>query len=264
VRRGLVDHADSFGSTGRYGHGDVQWLTAGRGMRHAEMFPLVETDTENTLELFQIWLNLPSRDKTAHPHFTMIWAEEIPHLVFTDQDSRTAEITVIAGPPAGAQVPSPPPASWAARPEADVAIWHLRLDAHARLTLPPASNPHATRALYVFTANTLQIADVEVGNDIAVSLRPDEPVNLVAGSEPVHALMLQGAPIGERVVARGPFVMNTPEEIDRAYHDYRTTKFGGWPWPDPAPHHGTGSRRFAQYPDGHVERPVNDSPTAER
>src|SRR5688500_1055829 len=76
VRRGLVDHSVSLGATARYGHGDVQWLTAGRGIQHSEMFPLLRQDAPNHLELFQIWLNLPRADKMVEPHFTMFWADQ--------------------------------------------------------------------------------------------------------------------------------------------------------------------------------------------
>ena len=69
VRRGFVDHSDSMGAAGRYGSGDVQWMTAGAGVQHAEMFPLIESGKENTLELFQIWLNLPAASKMVQPHF---------------------------------------------------------------------------------------------------------------------------------------------------------------------------------------------------
>ncbi|MBU6503016.1 MAG: pirin family protein, partial [Burkholderiales bacterium] len=71
VRRGLIDHSDSLGATARFGQGDVQWLTAGAGVVHSEMFPLLAQDQPNPLELFQIWLNLPAASKMADPHFTM-------------------------------------------------------------------------------------------------------------------------------------------------------------------------------------------------
>ena len=97
VRRGLIDHSDSLGATARFGRGDVQWLTAGKGIVHCEMFPLLDRDEPNPVELFQIWLNLPPEDKLVEPHFTMLWADDIPRQVTLDPEGRATEITVIAG-----------------------------------------------------------------------------------------------------------------------------------------------------------------------
>src|SRR4051812_3741067 len=139
VRQGLADHSDSLGAAARFGGGDVQWLTAGKGIVHAEMFPLLRTDQPNPLELFQIWLNLPARSKMADPNFTMFWAEDIPHRFFDSGDGAAPEVAVIAGRldggrsmvqpgPVGVAEPlAPPPDSWAAQPDADVAIWTLRM-----------------------------------------------------------------------------------------------------------------------------------------
>ena len=96
VRKGLIDHSDSLGAVARFGGGDVQWVTAGRGLVHAEMFPLLKTDEDNPVELFQIWLNLPKRSKMAEPHFTMLWADRIPRRVVQDTDGRKTEVTVVA------------------------------------------------------------------------------------------------------------------------------------------------------------------------
>ena len=82
VRRGLIDHSDSLGATARFGRGDTQWLTAGGGIVHSEMFPLVDTVEPNPTELFQIWLNLPAADKMVEPYFTMLWADDIPVVEF--------------------------------------------------------------------------------------------------------------------------------------------------------------------------------------
>src|SRR5687768_8556354 len=97
VRRGLLDHSDSVGATARYGEGDVQWLTAGKGILHAEMFPLLRPDAPNPVELFQIWLNLPRADKLVEPYFAMLWADAVPKPTVRDAAGRATEITVVAG-----------------------------------------------------------------------------------------------------------------------------------------------------------------------
>src|SRR5438552_13802289 len=122
VRKGLINHSDSLGAAARFGRGDVQWLTAGSGVVHAEMFPLLDRERPNPLELFQIWLNLPPSHKLVDPYFTMFWGETIPRIT-----SEGSEITVIAGALDGARPPAPPPDSWASNPASDVAIWHVRL-----------------------------------------------------------------------------------------------------------------------------------------
>src|SRR5688500_418866 len=97
VREGLVDHADSMGAAGRYGNGDVQWMTAGKGVQHSEMFPLISTEKENPMELFQIWLNLPKKNKMVEPHFKMLWRDSIPRYVHKDENKKTTTVEVIAG-----------------------------------------------------------------------------------------------------------------------------------------------------------------------
>ncbi|HEU5058702.1 MAG TPA: pirin family protein, partial [Kofleriaceae bacterium] len=94
TRRGYIDHHDSLGAAARFGKGDVQWMTAGRGVVHSEMFPLVDASGPNPTELFQIWLNLPAEDKHAPPHFSMLWSQDIPKLSFTDEAGRRTEVTV--------------------------------------------------------------------------------------------------------------------------------------------------------------------------
>ena len=81
VRTGFCDHSDSMGATARFGRGDTQWMTAGKGIVHCEMFPLLKRDEPNPLELFQIWLNLPAEDKMVDPYFTMLWSHDTPTVV---------------------------------------------------------------------------------------------------------------------------------------------------------------------------------------
>ena len=78
--KGIIDHADSLGASARYGDGDAQWLTAGDGINHSEMFPLLNQNGKNKLDFFQIWLNLPSYNKRVEPNFEMYWKDEIPKI----------------------------------------------------------------------------------------------------------------------------------------------------------------------------------------
>jgi quercetin 2,3-dioxygenase len=255
VRRGLVDHSDSMGATARYGHGDVQWLTAGRGIQHSEMMPLVHRDQPNPLELFQIWLNLPAADKLADPHFTMFWKPSVPVHVVRDAAGRATTITVTAGAIGDVRPLAPPPKSYAARADSDVAIWTIALEPNATFTLPAAATAQTLRSLYLFAGEDVTIAGHAVRRGQGAELGGGVPVELQNGSAPAELLLLQGRPIGEPVAQHGPFVMNTPREVQQAFIDYRATQFGGWPWPHEAPVHPRESGRFARRPDGTVEQP---------
>ena len=255
VRRGLIDHSDSLGAIARFGGGDVQWVTAGRGIVHAEMFPLLKADQDNPLELFQIWLNLPRAAKMSAPYFTMLWNEQIPHRVLADAAGRTTEVAVVAGRFDGVDALAPPPDSWAARPDAGVAIWTVRMEAGATWTLPAASVGGTRRTLYFFKGEAATIGGQNLQGRSAVTLRADADLALAAGATVCEFLLLQGRPIGEPVAQYGPFVMNTQQEIAQAMQDYRRTQFGGWQFDDAAPVHGSEPRRFARYPDGREEAP---------
>ena len=253
VRKGLIDHSDSLGAVARFGRGDVQWVTAGKGISHSEMFPLLDDDRPNPLELFQIWLNLPSADKLVDAHFTMLWDDAIPRHVVTDDDGREVVVTVVAGPFAGLTPPAPPPQSYASRPDAEVAIWNLRLDAGASFELPAAVHDGVVRTLYLYEGAGLRVAQHELPASTAAVVRTDRPVTIQAGATAVEVLVLQGRPIGEPVAQYGPFVMNTRAEIEQAFEDYRRTEFGGWPWPEDGPVHGRDPARFARHADGREE-----------
>jgi redox-sensitive bicupin YhaK (pirin superfamily) len=255
VRRGLIDHSDSLGATARYGAGDVQWLTAGRGIVHCEMFPLVHRERENPLELFQIWLNLPRADKMAEPHFAMLWNEAVPRHV-----EPGVEITVVAGDVGGTRALAPPPRSWAARPEAGVVIWTVRLAPGARWTLPAVA-ADANRTLYAFRGAGLRAGGRELPVRHAAALAP-AAVAVENGDAESELLVLGGRPIGEPVVQHGPFVMTSRAEILQAFDDYRRTRFGGWPWASDEPVHARDAGRFARRPDGSVEVAGDGAPSA--
>ena len=97
VEKGLIDHSDSLGAAARYGNGDVQWLTAGDGIQHAEMFPLFDQVNPNPIDFFQIWVNLPAVRKRVKPYFSMFWADQVPVINIQDSNGRMTEVTVVAG-----------------------------------------------------------------------------------------------------------------------------------------------------------------------
>jgi redox-sensitive bicupin YhaK (pirin superfamily) len=231
----------------------VQWLTAGGGIVHCEMFPLLQRDQPNPLELFQIWLNLPGKDKLVEPHFAMLWDQDIPRCSFLDEQSRETKVSVIAGQLGAARAPSPPPHSWASRADADVAIWSLRLAPGAVFALPKALES-SVRTLYFFKGRSLSVAGERLDSHAAVQVRSDVQVVLANGPDESEILLLQGRPIGEPVAQHGPFVMNTRAEIQQAMIDYQRTRFGGWPWPSDDPVHAREAGRFAKHADGKVER----------
>ena len=249
VRRGFIDHSDSLGATARFGQGDTQWLTAGAGIQHAEMFPLIDPQGDNELELFQIWLNLPPSQKMVPPYFRMLWSEEIPTVVSGDGQT---SIDIIAGRFEDHRAPGPPPDSWAARDSSDLAIWLIRLGAGATWELPPAPLG-VNRMLHFFDGTDVAVDRHRIAPDTGARLRPEVSTPLANHGGPAEFLLLQGQPIGAPVFQMGPFVMNSPEEISQAVHDYRLTQFGGWPWPSTEPVHDRGAGRFAIHADGRLE-----------
>lgn len=261
VRRGYVDHSDSLGATARYGEGDVQWLTTGSGIQHSEMFPLVSADGPNTLELFQIWFNLPPESKMVPAYFRMLWSEEIPTVM---AEGGRVTVNVIAGSLDGHRAPAPPPDSWASQPGSDMAIWLIRLDAGARWELPTAP-AGVSRMLHLFLGSDVTVGRHRTGAGHGFLLRDDVPTPIVNHGEPAEFLLLQGRPIGAPVFQMGPFVMNSPEQLQQAVVDYRRTEFGGWPWPNREPVHDRAAGRFAIHADGRIEHrdmPARAEPTA--
>jgi hypothetical protein len=248
VRQGYVDHSDSLGATARYGGGDVQWLTTGGGIQHSEMFPLIRDDADNPLELFQIWLNLPPESKMVPAYFAMLWSEEIP----TYEPSEGVRIDVIAGELDGHVPAAAPPDSWASNPDGHLAIWLIKLESGASWTIP-AQAADLNRMLHFFEGDSVDVAGHEISSGTGVKLASDVDAVITNIGGPAEFLMLQGKPIGAPVFQLGPFVMNTPEELQEAFADYRRTGFGGWPWSGPDPVHARTEGRFALHANGVVE-----------
>lgn len=252
VTEGLVDHADSLGAAGRFGFGDVQWMTAGRGVQHSEMFPLLNKKEANPLEMFQIWLNLPKDKKFAKPHFKMLWSEDIPYL-----NQNNVEIRLVAGNQGDNKSLDPAPDSWAANPYNAVTVLTAKVKPGAKWEIPTLSGEKTeeiSQTLYFYAGDQVNLD----GNNILVNHSIEIDSNQTSaiennGQEDACFLFLQGRAINEPIARYGPFVMNSQQEIMEAMDDYRRTEFGGWPWGKHDQVHSDELGRFAKHADGKEE-----------
>ena len=228
VQKGLVDHSDSLGAAGRFGNGDVQWMTAGSGVQHSEMFPLLNKEEKNPFLLFQIWLNLPKQSKFVPPHFKMLWHEDIPIVTKQDAKGHMTTITLIAGTLDDVAAPDSAPDSWASDPVNNVAIWTITMEPGATFTVP-TTGQETSRSLYFFKGGEITTEGYTIPAGHRIITNPSVPLTLVNGATASHFLLLQGNPMNEPVVQQGPFVMNTRAEIAETIATYKKTEFGGWP-----------------------------------
>ncbi|MEE9372157.1 MAG: pirin-like C-terminal cupin domain-containing protein [Saprospiraceae bacterium] len=248
VTKGMVDHSDSLGGKGRFGNGDVQWLTSGKGVQHAEMFPMLSED-KNPFEIFQLWLNLPQNKKKVDPYYKMLWSEDIPKIKSSDTNGNTTEIDLIAGNLNGHKALAPNPDSWAADPKNHIQIWTIKLKANAKFTIE-GIDKNVNRTLYFYNGNSININDKKVEVKKLIHLNPKKDVQIENFSETAYLFFLQGKPINEPLVQHGPFVANSQEEIREAMQEYRNTHFGGWPYKTNEPVHDKKMGRFAKFTNG--------------
>lgn len=256
-KEGVVDHTDSLGAAGRFMEGDVQWMTAGKGLLHSEMFPLLNQDKDNPFEIFQIWLNLPSYNKLVEPHFKMLWKEEVPVLVLKDDQGKKTTIDIIAGNINGVSAVTPTPNSWAADSKNAVGIYTVEMEPGANWVLPPTKK-EANRDIYFYHGTSLIVNGQEVTQYVRITAKSDATITFQNGPDPGKMLILEGAPINEPVAQHGPFVMNTRKEIQEAFAEYQRTEFGGWPWGVTEKVHDRDKGRFALHASGLEEVPGRD------
>ncbi|WP_428910458.1 pirin family protein [Niallia sp. Krafla_26] len=253
VLEGFVDHFDSTGGAGRYGNGDVQWLTTGKGTMHSEMFPLVYQDRGNPLELFQIWLNLEAKNKFSEPEYKMLWAEDIPVIQSVQSNGAKTTVRLIAGNLQGKNSLEPTKASWANDHSHHVGIYLITMEPNTTFTLPAVSTT-LNRNMYFYEGKDIKIDGTFVESHHRVKLVGDQEIEMINGTKESYILVLEGEPIGEPIAQYGPFVMNTEQEIRDAFDEYQRTRFGGWKWGRPDHVNERDSGRFAHHSDGRIEK----------
>jgi redox-sensitive bicupin YhaK (pirin superfamily) len=211
---GAVAHRDNAGHSGIIGPGDVQWMTAGDGIFHEEYHEEGLTRRGGRMHMMQLWVNLPRKDKAAPPSYQPITAGEIPRVPVPGG----GHIRVIAGEHGGVGGP--------AHTFTPLTMLDGRLDAGARLTVPL---PATFNALAVVTEGRVRAGDISATAGELVLFRNDGPQLELVAEEAAHVLVLAGEPLGEPIVQYGPFVMNTPAEIQQAIVDVQRGKFGAIP-----------------------------------
>ena len=209
--QGEIDHRDSHGGGGTIGPGDVQWMTAARGVVHEEMHSRAFTQRGGTLEMVQLWVNLPARDKMSTPRYQALSADSFPTLRFGATTGR-----LIAGELEGAR--------GSAETHTPMTIFDLTLRGDAPTVFEPTPGHTCLALVLQGEVRTSSERTVRAGELIVFDR--DQPGRVELASADARALVLSGRPLGEPVVAHGPFVMNSREEIQRAYQDFRMGQMG--------------------------------------
>ncbi|MEK9280880.1 MULTISPECIES: pirin family protein [unclassified Bradyrhizobium] len=214
VYDGGVAHRDSMGNYGIIGPGDVEWTTAGRGIIHDEFHSPQFTKTGGPFRMIQLWINLPAKDKRARPAYQSIVSAEIPEVELLGSDGK---VRVIAGVFGGRRGP--------AKTFTSINVWDVRLNADASVTLDV---PDKHNSAVIVVSGRIKLAGSRAASEAEMVLlsKDGAGVALHAESDAV-VLVLTGEPIDEPIAGYGPVIMNTEAEIQEAFEDLRSGRFGG-------------------------------------
>ena len=252
VPQGYVDHFDSLGNQGRYGYGDMQWITAGGLYSHCEMYPLAHQDRENPQLVTQIMINLPLSEKNTPPEVHTVWKEDLQEF---EEDGCT--FTLLAGSFRGRTARIPSQRSWAADPSHHVLILRVLMGPGTTLRLGPSDAKH--RNIYI-TDCRATVAGKEYHEDTRLKLRPEASVEITMGEKESELWVLEGDPIGERQSRWGPVVLGTDSEVREANNVIRKKEGPEWQWEYVNQKQPLGTERFYRSADGAESRPTGKNP----
>jgi quercetin 2,3-dioxygenase len=213
VYEGEVDHRDSTGNGGHIGPGDVQWMTAASGILHEEFHSKAFTERGGSMEMVQLWVNLPAKDKMSSPGYQTLLDAQIPTVELANGAGR---VRVIAGAYEDAKGP--------AKTFTPINIWDVRLEAGGKTELAPVEG-HTLMLLVQRGSVWINGAQSAGASQLALFERDGGSISVEAGGD-AKLLLLSGEPINEPVVQYGPFVMNSEGEIRQAILDFNAGKFG--------------------------------------
>lgn len=216
VYQGELEHRDSAGHGGRIGPGDVQWMTAASGVVHEEFHSETFTRAGGSMEMMQLWVNLPAKDKMSPPRYQTLLDRDIPSVALADGAGR---LRVIAGEFGGQQGP--------AKTFTPMNVWDLRLNAGKTATLSTPEG-HTTAAIPMHGRALINGVQVAGEAQLVIFARSGGAFTIGSDTD-ATLLVLSGQPLNEPVVGYGPFVMTSEREIAQAIRDYQDGKFGGLP-----------------------------------
>jgi len=243
LEKGWIDHFDTFGGEGRYGAGDVHWLMAGKGIQHCEMYPLVNQDSDNPFEMFQIWIDLPREGKGKDPFFRMMWAPEVSVCSGEGWSAR-----VVAGSFGGVRSSMEvPDCSWAADAGSGLSMVLLELEKGGRVLLPEGQEG-MNRNIYVYEGGGVLADGVDIPSGTRAKLDGTADIELEGGNGGCRLLLLEGVPVPQRTASYGPFYMNSDREVREALAEFRRTGFGEWGWGVVDKVHPRDAGRFERHP----------------
>lgn len=248
AEKGFVDHHDTEGVQGRFGFGDVQWVSASSRYEHNEMYPLAEQEDRNPNDITQIFVNLPLELKNRENTVTTVWREEIP---VVEGDGWTAK--VICGSFDGRRTYSPSRNTWADG-EHGVRIIRFSVEPGSSITIDPARDG-ASRNLYIITSGSATVLDVDVKGSSRVKILENRDVDVVNGQDQSVIWLLEGVPINQKMSMYGPVCLETLSEVRAGLDEIRRKEYHEWPWQYVDQAQPLGTERYIRYPDGTESRP---------
>ncbi|MFT0898593.1 pirin-like C-terminal cupin domain-containing protein [Candidatus Methanoprimaticola sp. MG2] len=243
-----MDHYDTERIEGRFGFGDVQWVSASSKYEHCEMYPLTDQENRNPNDITQIMVNLPLEMKNRGNSVSTVWRKDVPVI-----EGDGWEVKLLCGEFMGRSMESPNEVSYA-RISNGVRIMRIELGPDASITVDPAADG-ANRNLYFVTGKDARVDSVLVKSYLRMKFSDMGELSIENGDETSVMWLLEGRPIGQKMASFGPVVLGDLKDVREGLDEIRRNEFLEWPWDviDKAQPLGTG--RFIRYPDGTERRP---------